>query len=321
MSAARTLFLHCGWRTASTYLWSRVRASGQVVAYNEPFHETLARRTGASGGFARALRNHPDVPAFAEYDALVENGAVRGYETRFATRTFFLAPEQDDAALEHYVRGLETHARAQDKNAAFAFCRSLGRVAWLRQRFPDAWNVVLVRRPYDHWRSSLEQFAKGGVAYFLVMPLRIIAENRHVPELTRLAERHAIPDDHAAQIALLQRLPADAVLRLFFEVYALGYAHALTHADQMIEIERFVDEAEYRDASIAEIARETGIQITPGEMNLTRYAPSGRDVFSALDLDALTTLAASAGPVVRGEEAVTRYRALLAEDSERVRAG
>lgn len=328
----RTVFLHCGWRTASTYLWSRFRALDNTVSYYEPLHENLARMTAdgsdPNAGWDASKRSHPghEKPPFAEFVPLAENGVAAGYHPRFATGNYFLPAREEDAPLHLYLKGLEEHATSQGKHAVYGFCRSLGRVAWLRKRFPGAYNIVLTRRPYDHWRSCLQQLTEHRVPYFLLMPLQIVGENqRRIPELKKLADEFQIPEPRSAArgyLPLLQRLPPDALLRTFLEVYALAYTHALSHADLVLSIEDFAADEAYRSKILSDIEHATGLRISPGDIKLTHYTATPGDIFGDMDLRRISTLTAKPnGMIDRAPEAISIYSRALKADIARARRG
>jgi hypothetical protein len=327
----RTAFLHCGWRTASTYLWSRFRALDNTVAYNEPLHELLARMppdgSDPNADWDASKRGHPahDKP-FAEFVPLAKNGLVAGYHPRFATGSYFLAPRDNDDLLKAYIEGLQTHANHRGKHAVYGFCRSLGRVGWLRKNFPDAYNIVLTRRPYDHWQSCALQLAKNRVPYFLLMPVKIVGENqRRIPELRAVARQFSIPEPQHltgpnGYTVLLSRLPAEAILSIFLEVYALAYTHAISHADLVLSIEDFSSNDSYRAEVIDQIEAATGLRITPGDLNLTRYTAAPGDIFAQVDLRRISTLTARPGDAIdRTSDAVAAYSRALKADIGRAR--
>jgi hypothetical protein len=208
----------------------------------------------------------------------------------------------------------------------YGFCRSLGRVAWLRTHFPKAYNIVLTRRPYDHWRSCYLQLSEHRVPYFVLMPVQILGENqRRTPELRILAKEAGIPeprlvDSSRGYASLLPRLPADVLLRIFLEVHALAYTHALSHADLVLSIEDFAFDENYRSKVIDEIEAATGLRLTPGDINLTRYTAPPGDVFANADLRRISTLSLKPGGAVdRTMEAVAFYSRALKADIARAR--
>jgi hypothetical protein len=72
------IFVHAGWRTGSTFVWSRFRQSQGLVAYYEIFNEGL-KDLAPSDVLRHAPRNwnskHPDCsPYFAEFLPLIHAG-------------------------------------------------------------------------------------------------------------------------------------------------------------------------------------------------------------------------------------------------------
>jgi hypothetical protein len=193
-SGVAGIFLHAGWRSCGTWIWERLRDSANVRAFYEPLHEDLARLRARDIGLLR-----PDswpsghgigAPYFAEYMPLLgAAGGVRGYSARFAFNDYFRPPEQDDPALERYLRGLIASAGEDNRIPVMKFCRSLGRLPWLEARFPDVLHVVILRDPRAQWRSARRQMEQNGNRYFVVAPFVILARNAANPLLADAAER------------------------------------------------------------------------------------------------------------------------------------
>jgi hypothetical protein len=179
----RAIFVHAGWRSRGTWLWDRLRAEAGVKAYYEPLHENLAVLSRAEISHFRPDSwgsGHGDsIPYFKEYSDLLgpRGRGVRLYERRFAFDDFFLAPNQPDPALEAYLRELLAAAAAEGRRPVLKFCRSLGRIGWMMERFPDALHTVLLRNPASQWRSSRRQMDEDGNRYFLLAPYLIMARN------------------------------------------------------------------------------------------------------------------------------------------------
>ena len=185
--AQAALFLHTGWRSSGTWIWSRLREDPAVMAFYEPLHEQLATlstpriarlRPGAwNSGHAGAT------PYYSEFrELLARRGrGVAGYQERFATDRYFLDEDARDPDLEAYLGSLISHARDAGRVPVLKFCRSLGRVAWMRRRFPDAMHAVVLRDPQAQWRSARQQLDMAGNRYFLVGPLLILARNSGHP--------------------------------------------------------------------------------------------------------------------------------------------
>jgi hypothetical protein len=187
--APRAIFLHAGWRSRGTWLWTRLRAEAGVKAYYEPLHEDLSVLSRQAIGHFRPDSwgsGHADsAPYFSEFaDLLGPRGrGVRLYQRRFAFDDFFLAPDQIDHGLESYLRALLDASHAEGRQPVLKFCRSLGRVGWMMDRFPDALHTVLLRDPASQWRSARRQLDQDGNRYFLLAPYLIMARNPGNPLL------------------------------------------------------------------------------------------------------------------------------------------
>ena len=92
----RAVFLHSGWRCASTYVWSRFRRNPHTTSFYEPFGENLARsshkriaRQTTQGWDSR----HPPLalPYAEEYRPLLRSflKGVPGYRKEFALERYF----------------------------------------------------------------------------------------------------------------------------------------------------------------------------------------------------------------------------------------
>ena len=185
--AQSALFLHTGWRSSGTWIWSRLREDPAVMAFYEPLHEQLATLSGA-----RIERLRPgawnsghtgEAPYYTEFgDLLAHRGrGVAGYQERFATDRYFLDEDARDPALHAYLDSLIVHAREAGRLPVLKFCRSLGRVAWMRRHFPDALHAVVLRDPQAQWRSARQQLATADNRYFLISPILILARNASHP--------------------------------------------------------------------------------------------------------------------------------------------
>ncbi len=182
-SAATGVFLHTGWRSSGTWLWSRCREQPQVRAYYEPLHEAIATLRRSDIPKLRPSswhsRHSETAPYFAEYGELIEprRAGVPLYRRRFAFDGFFLDPSADDPELEAYLRALLAAPGESGKVAVLKFCRSLGRVGWMEQRFPEMLHAVVLRDPLEQWASARRLLTEERNRYFTVAPLLVLARN------------------------------------------------------------------------------------------------------------------------------------------------
>jgi hypothetical protein len=190
----QSVFLHTGWRSGGTWIWSRCRENPRVHGYYEPLHEhaaTFRRRDVEKTRPGSWKSNHSETaPYFQEYRALIppRGRGVSLYQTRFAFDDFFLAPhDPGDAELEAYIASLLALPLSQGKLPVLKFCRSMGRVGWFEQRFPQALHAVVLRDPIAQFRSGQRLLQEQRNRYFALAPLLVLARNAHDPRVRTAA--------------------------------------------------------------------------------------------------------------------------------------
>jgi len=188
------VFLHTGWRSGGSWIWSRLRASGRVHGYYEPLHEQAARfsrRDVSSVGPRSWASNHSETaPYFEEFRDLIPPGGrgVALYQRRFAFDDFFRAPDGPvDIELEAYLASLLAGPCAAAKLPVLKFCRSLGRVGWLEQMFPRALHAVVLRDPVAQFMSGQRLLREKRNRYFALAPVLVLARNAHHPAVRQAA--------------------------------------------------------------------------------------------------------------------------------------
>ncbi len=230
--APRAVFLHTGWRSAGTWVWSCFRDLRKVRAYYEPFHGALAWkeeplskiRTGSweSGHPAMA------VPYFSEFLPLVRpEGGVEGFDPSFELDRFDLEPDAEAPALEAYLQGLIQAAKDEGRAAVFKFCRSMGRMPWMIKRFPDACHVAVLRNPASQWSSYWKQHRGQNNPWFVAAPYRVLGGNLEVPKVQRAVR--ALRCDEASLAALAGQTEAEANESVKRLPAALSYRTHLAH--------------------------------------------------------------------------------------------
>ena len=164
-------------------MWSEFRANPDVMAFYEPLHELLKdiKREGIRRESPTEWNSHhPDGPPyFEEFTPLLARRGIARYHRSFAFDRFFLARHEREPRLQAYLSQLVDLAHSSGKLPVLKFCRSHGRVAWMRAHFPNALHVAVLRDPVAQWNSAWRQ-AESGNPYFLAAPLAILA--RHLSE-------------------------------------------------------------------------------------------------------------------------------------------
>jgi hypothetical protein len=276
------VFLHCGWRTRGTWLWNQFRGMRGVTGYYEPLNEHLARILPSTLDSINAeswASGHEglDRPYFDEFRPLLRPGrpGVPRYQSRFATTGFFAAPESALPELDRYLRGLIDAARERGEQPVLKFCRSIGRIGWMRRHFPDAVHVVVLRDPFSQFASALRQYVRYGNAYFLTMPSRLLAANHDLPPVSAAirhlgAEQPRVTDERACQAACEATLRAGTPAswyRGFLAFWVVTAAMIPDEVDLVIDSDALTNADAYRQRCEIDLARLTGRMVVLGDAN------------------------------------------------------
>jgi hypothetical protein len=278
-AAGQAVFLHTGWRSGGTWIWSRCRASTKVCGYYEPLHEQAARfrrHDVASMRPGSWQSNHSETaPYFEEYRDLIpaRGRGVAQYQARFAFDGFFRAPgDPGDAALEAYVGSLMTRALAEGQLPVMKFCRSMGRVGWFAQRFPNALHAVVLRDPLAQFQSGQHLLHQQRNRYFSLAPMLVLARNAHHPAVREaaLALGVGIPTlysddiDYAVEACWLhvRRVSAAEQYRGFLVFWTLCATSALESEALVIDADGIRTDPEHRRAIEAALQGRIGEPIS-----------------------------------------------------------
>jgi hypothetical protein len=237
------VFVQSSWRTASTWMWAKLRRAPTATAYCEIFHERLNACTIPNlkeDHFAKWNSKHPEAaPYFLEFAPLVDaSGAVRGFDPSMAIERFIPAGGIDGAlsvAERSYIGGLIQNAYAHRKIPVLTDTRTLGRFSAIADAFPGR-HVLLYRNIFHQWASYAEQAADGN-SYFIDMHLRTLESSRHdsfVRLLTDWFGGEGVSPNSAAAFQLF----------LLFHLYL--YARAYDAADCVIDVNKLATNLDYR---------------------------------------------------------------------------
>jgi hypothetical protein len=272
---SRGIFLHTGWRSAGTWVWSRFRALDPVTAFYEPLSNVIGDLKLADLAALKPTFNsgHPALgaPYFAEYGPFMREGArgVPGYRRHFSTDRFGDAPDAEFAALHAYLQDLTTRTLDAGKMPVFKFCRSSGRLPWLKHAFPDALHVAVMRNPASQFASGWLLHQEWRNTFFVAAPLRVLGLNRHEPivkavldacEVRLPADAPASDDAYAAVCDQYARTIEGAqAYRAFIALWTLCALRMANAADIVLDIDRLGSEPAYAAESAAQFAALTGI--------------------------------------------------------------
>jgi hypothetical protein len=240
----------------------------------EPLHEVagdLRRGDIARINPASWQSSHsPTDPYFEEYRPLIPRGGrgVARYQPRFAFDSYFLDPAGEDPALAAYIDGLLAVSSAYDHVAVMKFCRSLGRVGWFEQQFPDALHAVVMRNPLKQWRSCRRLLVEQRNRYFTVAPVLVLARNAQHPLVRRAcaALDVRLPRLESGDMAygvekiwrLQKRQDVAESYRAFLAFWAVTMTTALEGQALVIDNDRLGPDPQYRATVEHELQARVG---------------------------------------------------------------
>jgi hypothetical protein len=288
----RPVFLHTGWRTAGTWLWARFRALPWVEAYHEPLHEILDTLTAGTILRHRAdtwTSGHPALthPYYHEYGPLLRaTGGVEGFNASFVTEDFFADPDAKSPALHAYLTRLLDHATARGRQPVLKFCRSLGRVGWMRQVFPHAVHVAMLRNPASQFASAQHYLAHEDTPYFLVVPLAVLLRNRgndRVADALRIFDVRppSLPVDATWDDTLqacatwIGRTPVEQWYRGFMAFWLLCVTSLPDSLDRCIDSDLLTLDPGYRTTVRSDLVALTGLPIAFDDPMKTMHLHNG----------------------------------------------
>ncbi|MFM0503567.1 hypothetical protein PQQ95_24315 [Paraburkholderia caffeinilytica] len=269
------VFLHTGWRSAGTWVWSRLRALDSVTGFYEPLSNVLADLSLADVSASRPTltSGHPPLaaPYFEEYRPFLEEGArgVAGYRKRFGTDRFSSAPDGEFPALQAYLANLCERTAEHGSVPVFKFCRSSGRLPWLKHAFPQAMHVAVLRNPASQFASGWLLNQQWSNPFFVAAPFRVLGLNQTEP-LVRQAidicgvslppaaptsdDAYAVACEHYARTA-----QGDNAYRAFVALWILCALRMADGVDLMVDIDRLGQSRDYAAGLRAGFEAQTGL--------------------------------------------------------------
>jgi hypothetical protein len=268
----------------------------------EPLHEAMASLSRDE--IARLRSNswasgHPAMarPYYDEYAGLLnaDGIGVRGYRPGFAIDRLLCPPETELAGLGGYLGGLIAAARENGAVPVLKFCRSMGRMAWMRQHFPRAVHVAVLRNPASQWASARRQYARHDNPYFMAATLRTLAANRGAPMVARVIDAlgvrlpvlagRDIAEDLLVCVADIARRTPEAAYRLFLAFWLLAALSAASAADMVVDTDLLALSPDYRDVARRDLAALTGIALDLDTASQEDAGLSGAGPAASLELE------------------------------------
>ncbi|HXS19657.1 MAG TPA: hypothetical protein VN735_00430 [Steroidobacteraceae bacterium] len=295
----RAVFLHAGWRCASTYVWSRFRRNPYTTSFYEPFGESLARcspkriqRQTAQGWNSR----HPPLalPYADEYRPLLHPllRGMPGYRSEFALERYFptaagIGPEA------RYVSRLIRHAQRHGTQAVLGFSRSLGRAAALKHAL-GGYHVLVRRNPLQQWLSCRSYREQTSLSYFELCHFLILALAPACTPARRFATMLGLPRRLPRSLPQQLRFIHEAVqpcsdelsYRAFTAVSLLSHAVAEPITDLVLDVDRLGRSPRYREGIRARILADVGLSIDFDDCRVPTHDPAlVRVDFAAIERD------------------------------------
>jgi hypothetical protein len=271
----QAVFLHTGWRSAGTWVWSRLRELDTATGFYEPLSNVLAELSPADVSASRPTltSGHPPLaaPYFDEYRPFLQDSArgVAGYRKRFSVDRFTREPDAEFPALQAYLRNLCSHTIEQHSVPVFKFCRSSGRLPWFRHAFPDAMHVGVLRNPASQFASGWLLSQQWSNPFFVAAPFRVLGLNLSDPLVRQVIDicgvslpppsslsddAYAMACEHYARTA-----EGNNAYRAFVALWILCALRMAEGVDLLVDIDRLGQSRDYAAGLRAGFQAQSGL--------------------------------------------------------------
>jgi hypothetical protein len=161
------LFLYTSYRTGGTSFASAFKGNPSNRVFHDPLNAALRSLESASHASSDNWNsNHPaKLRYFEEYLPLFGQGTMNLFPD-YSEFRYRNSSAEFKNQLVKYLGALTDSALIQGKFPVLKLEQLKGHVHLLRENFPDALHVGLVRNPEDQFQSWLEQFALGNPFFF-----------------------------------------------------------------------------------------------------------------------------------------------------------
>lgn len=267
ISFGSAIFIHSGFRSSSTWFWSKFREQENLLCYYEPLNEQLENLTEDLLDEARpeAWRSrHPQgAPYVLEYaQILAGDGGVVGFPKVRSLGERYIGLDGPEGGLDRdvldYVRGLIEHAQERQKMPVLAFTRSLGRVAGMHAAF-GGFHILLTRNLFHQWNSYAGQ-ARFGNWYFIHSMFETLELASRDPIISFMASIFP-PDTMADFNAWVDPQNLDNVFCYFIGFHLYFETLARRHVDLTVNINVLAQNRNYRTRISSKIGEVTNTKI------------------------------------------------------------
>lgn len=301
---SRPVFLHTGWRTAGTWVWSRFRMLHEAMAFYEPLHEVLARDPAIVMNVRPDLwqSGHPELkkPYFAEFLPLMDGrGALGHHDTAFEMDRFDLAPTAECPGLKAYLDSLVSATERRGKVAVLKLCRSMGRLRWMIRAFPDVAHVVVLRNPAAQWASIWGQMSRHGNPWFVAAPYRVLGGNLDSSRVRRVMDALGCDTPEFHSLASMKpegtgepvrKVPLELSYRVFLAHWVLSTLSISKEVSAIVDSDLMGLSPGYGELCGEQIRRATGLAPDFSNAHPSRFSAESRPPEMWMGLDARSVI-------------------------------
>ncbi|WP_429302081.1 hypothetical protein [Paraburkholderia sp. GAS199] len=316
------LFLHTGWRSGGTWVWSRLRALDTVTGFYEPLSNVLADLSLAdvSACAPTLTSGHPPLakPYFEEYRPLLREGVrgVAGYDRRFGTDRFAAEPDAEFPALQRYLQSLIELGADQQRVPVFKFCRSSGRLPWLKQAFPHIMHAAVLRNPASQFASGWLLKQQWSNPFFVAAPFRVLGLNQSEPLVKQAIDACGVslpavpPGSHDAYAMACEQYAQTAegnnAYRAFVALWALCALRMTGGVDLLIDMDRIGQSRDEAATMRAAIHAQCGVSPDfAGARDLVEETKRSAPRMKGIDGGAMRTVHSAALKFIKAQSGVS----------------
>jgi hypothetical protein len=272
---ARGIFLHTGWRSVGTWVWSRFRTQKSVMALYEPLSAQVGELNLAAISDLRPVHSsgHPRLhaPYFEEYRAFIHESrrGVDGYRRDFGIDRFGDGPDDRFSDLQSYLQHLCDRSADSGKIPVLKLCRSQGRLPWLKRAVPEVMHAGVLRNPASQFASGWLLKQEWRNAFFVAAAFRVLGLNQHEPVVRQATSTCGVKlppvatSSHEAYAAACdsyaQTVEGSEAYKAFVALWILNAWRMLGEIDLLVDTDRLGQSPTYAAELSTQFRDHTGV--------------------------------------------------------------